>query len=248
MAYRLGVDVGGTFTDLFLVDDADSRHWRVKTPSTPRDPSEGVLAGRAADLRRGRDRARRAGQRGARHDRRDERRARVARRARRADHDAGLRPDPAPRALADARAAGRLDHHGQARSAGLARRHARGRRADGRARRDARPRRPRAGQGRDRRPDRLGRRVADGLAHQRVRRRPPRARDRGPGRGAASRLPRDDLVRRAAGVPRVRAHADRMHELLRAPAGRRLRGPAAGVAARPGRAPPSSTSCARTPA
>jgi N-methylhydantoinase A len=45
MAYRLGVDVGGTFTDLFLVDDSDHRHWRVKTPSTPADPSEGVLAG-----------------------------------------------------------------------------------------------------------------------------------------------------------------------------------------------------------
>jgi N-methylhydantoinase A len=44
VAYRLGVDVGGTFTDLFLVDD-DHRQWRVKTPSTPSDPSEGVLAG-----------------------------------------------------------------------------------------------------------------------------------------------------------------------------------------------------------
>jgi len=45
MAYRLGVDVGGTFTDLFLVDDGDHRQWRVKTPSTPADPSEGVLKG-----------------------------------------------------------------------------------------------------------------------------------------------------------------------------------------------------------
>ncbi len=45
MAYRLGVDVGGTFTDLFLVDDGDHRQWRVKTPSTPSDPSQGVLAG-----------------------------------------------------------------------------------------------------------------------------------------------------------------------------------------------------------
>src|SRR3954468_18849274 len=45
MAYRLGVDVGGTFTDLFLVDDADHRQWRVKTPSTPSDPSHGVLTG-----------------------------------------------------------------------------------------------------------------------------------------------------------------------------------------------------------
>src|ERR1700749_1871149 len=45
MAYRLGVDVGGTFTDLFLTDDGDHRQWRVKTPSTPSDPSEGVLKG-----------------------------------------------------------------------------------------------------------------------------------------------------------------------------------------------------------
>src|SRR3954451_14576342 len=47
MAYRLGVDVGGTFTDLFLVDEGDAagRHWRVKTPSTGADPSQGVLVG-----------------------------------------------------------------------------------------------------------------------------------------------------------------------------------------------------------
>jgi N-methylhydantoinase A len=47
MAYRLGVDVGGTFTDLFLVGDenGDGGRWRVKTPSTPADPSEGVLNG-----------------------------------------------------------------------------------------------------------------------------------------------------------------------------------------------------------
>jgi N-methylhydantoinase A len=45
MAYRLGVDVGGTFTDLFLVEDTDHRQWRVKTPSTPADPSQGVLSG-----------------------------------------------------------------------------------------------------------------------------------------------------------------------------------------------------------
>ena len=45
MAYRLGVDVGGTFTDLFLVNDDDGTQHRVKTPSTPSDPSEGVLTG-----------------------------------------------------------------------------------------------------------------------------------------------------------------------------------------------------------
>jgi N-methylhydantoinase A len=46
MAYRLGVDVGGTFTDLFLVGDSNGgAQYRVKTPSTPADPSEGVLTG-----------------------------------------------------------------------------------------------------------------------------------------------------------------------------------------------------------
>jgi len=45
MAYRLGVDVGGTFTDLLLFNDADGRFWRHKTPSTPHDPSEGILVG-----------------------------------------------------------------------------------------------------------------------------------------------------------------------------------------------------------
>jgi len=46
MAYRLGVDVGGTFTDLFLVNDSDGgAQFRVKTPSTAADPSQGVLSG-----------------------------------------------------------------------------------------------------------------------------------------------------------------------------------------------------------
>jgi N-methylhydantoinase A len=45
MAYRLGVDVGGTFTDLLLVHDESGALHRVKTPSTPADPSEGVLTG-----------------------------------------------------------------------------------------------------------------------------------------------------------------------------------------------------------
>jgi N-methylhydantoinase A len=45
MAHRLGVDVGGTFTDLLLVDDEKGDLYRVKTPSTPTDPSDGVLVG-----------------------------------------------------------------------------------------------------------------------------------------------------------------------------------------------------------
>lgn len=48
MSYRIGVDVGGTFTDLMLFDEESGRYWRHKTPSTPHDPSEAVLAGIAA--------------------------------------------------------------------------------------------------------------------------------------------------------------------------------------------------------
>lgn len=45
MAFRLGVDVGGTFTDLLLLNEQTGDFWRHKTPSTPHDSSEGVIAG-----------------------------------------------------------------------------------------------------------------------------------------------------------------------------------------------------------
>jgi len=45
MSYRLGVDVGGTFTDVLLVDAESGETWRAKTASTPGDQSEGVLNG-----------------------------------------------------------------------------------------------------------------------------------------------------------------------------------------------------------
>ena len=45
MPYKLGVDVGGTFTDLILVDENNGRMIRAKTPSTPADQSVGVLNG-----------------------------------------------------------------------------------------------------------------------------------------------------------------------------------------------------------
>jgi len=47
MSYRLGVDVGGTFTDLLLVDEKNGRSWSAKVPSTPADQSVGVLTGLA---------------------------------------------------------------------------------------------------------------------------------------------------------------------------------------------------------
>ncbi|PKB14581.1 N-methylhydantoinase A [Novosphingobium kunmingense] len=45
MTFRLGVDVGGTFTDLLLLDEGTGAFWRHKTPSTPHDSSEGILNG-----------------------------------------------------------------------------------------------------------------------------------------------------------------------------------------------------------
>ena len=41
--WRIGIDVGGTFTDLMLADDAGATHV-AKVPSVPSDPSRGVVA------------------------------------------------------------------------------------------------------------------------------------------------------------------------------------------------------------
>jgi N-methylhydantoinase A len=45
MRLRLGVDVGGTFTDLLLIDESDGSTYRAKVPSTPGNQAEGVLSG-----------------------------------------------------------------------------------------------------------------------------------------------------------------------------------------------------------
>ncbi|MEA2456871.1 MAG: hypothetical protein QOI45_3133, partial [Thermoleophilaceae bacterium] len=42
---RVGVDVGGTFTDLILVDEDEGRITVDKVPSTPGDPAAAVIAG-----------------------------------------------------------------------------------------------------------------------------------------------------------------------------------------------------------
>lgn len=44
MAWRIGVDIGGTFTDVALVDDVSGRIGVAKAPTTPRDFAAGVLA------------------------------------------------------------------------------------------------------------------------------------------------------------------------------------------------------------
>ena len=45
MSYRLGVDVGGTFTDLLLINENTGETHTAKVPSTPEDSSVGVLNG-----------------------------------------------------------------------------------------------------------------------------------------------------------------------------------------------------------
>jgi N-methylhydantoinase A len=47
MKYKIGIDVGGTFTDFLLMDERGDS-WIYKKPSTPQDPSIGVLEGLGA--------------------------------------------------------------------------------------------------------------------------------------------------------------------------------------------------------
>ena len=50
MQYRIGIDIGGTFTDFTLVDDATADLAIYKELTTPEDPSQAVLRGVAAVL------------------------------------------------------------------------------------------------------------------------------------------------------------------------------------------------------
>lgn len=52
MAWRVGVDSGGTFTDLCLFDEATGRVEVWKVPSTPDDPSRGIAEGVSEGLGR----------------------------------------------------------------------------------------------------------------------------------------------------------------------------------------------------
>jgi N-methylhydantoinase A len=44
MAWRVGIDIGGTFTDVALINDATGEIGVVKVPTTPHDFADGVLA------------------------------------------------------------------------------------------------------------------------------------------------------------------------------------------------------------
>ena len=40
---KLGVDIGGTFTDVFLTEEISGRYWIGKKLTTHKDPSSGVI-------------------------------------------------------------------------------------------------------------------------------------------------------------------------------------------------------------
>ena len=52
MAWRIGVDIGGTFTDVALVDDASGHIGVAKVPTTPADLADGVLAALSTAMER----------------------------------------------------------------------------------------------------------------------------------------------------------------------------------------------------
>ncbi len=45
MSLRIAIDTGGTFTDVVAIDEKSGEEFVIKTPSTPADPSIGLLTG-----------------------------------------------------------------------------------------------------------------------------------------------------------------------------------------------------------
>ena len=45
MSYQLGVDVGGTFTDLLLFDESKKKITLAKVPTTPENQAVGIVGG-----------------------------------------------------------------------------------------------------------------------------------------------------------------------------------------------------------
>ena len=220
MSTRIGIDIGGTFTDLVFLDP-EGQVLRAKVLSTPDDYSRGHRrrAGRSAVARGARHRRHRADH--ARHHGRDQRASSRAR-AR------GWRSSP-PRAFATCWRSGACACRCSTTSAGASRaagaaaaalRGARAHRRAGRRRAPARRARPRRGdrracspQGVDAIAVCLINAYANGAHEVRVARAHPRAR---------SRRSRSRFERAPAGDPGVRAHQHHGGQRLRAAAGEAL--------------------------
>ncbi|WP_344840449.1 hydantoinase/oxoprolinase N-terminal domain-containing protein [Nonomuraea dietziae] len=50
---RIGVDTGGTFTDVVAVDERTGEIFTTKTPSTPANPADGFMAASEGRRREG---------------------------------------------------------------------------------------------------------------------------------------------------------------------------------------------------
>ena len=241
MAWMIGVDVGGTFTDFFAFDDTTDRIVLHKVPSTPANPAQAVIAGPARACRAPRHRPRRDHAALARHDRRHQRADPAARRQGRARRHRGL-PRPDRDRAADPPAcvqpAGRLSGAAGAARAALrgARAHHGGRQRDPRARRPTRCRRWCKAIG-DAKPDACAVCLLFSFlnpAHE--------AMIRDALRAAYPDMYLSISSRGAAGIPRIRAALDHGAQRLSAagdrPLSRRLR---QGRGARPRRRPRSAS-------
>ena len=224
---RIGVDVGGTFTDLILVDEESGRITVDKVPSTPDDPARGTVRGDRRPVRQGRRHPGRGREPSARDDRGDEHRVdafgcrgRAADDGRNAGHPPYrtaqeavqlLPPAGASVAVATAREApAPADREGA--------RHGPGRRRARRARRGGGARTGAGTQGRWRGG---GRGVPPALVPEPC----ARAADQeDPARGVPRGLP-VGLTRGAAALSGVRAVLDGVPERLRGPEGLSLRRP-----------------------
>src|SRR5258708_26347677 len=94
MAWRIGVDIGGTFTDVALVEEESGCIGVAKVPTTPEDLAAGVLGALTSAMRRYDVGALRRRPAVARHHRGDQCHPGGKTRARRADYHEGL-PRPA---------------------------------------------------------------------------------------------------------------------------------------------------------
>ena len=242
MSWTIGVDVGGTFTDFYGLDEASGAVWLHKRPSTPDDPGRAIVEGIEAFLgERGGDGAAPRAWHHGRHQRADPAQGRPGR----AGHDARLsRParDRPPDPPAHVRPLRRLPAAARAARAPL-----RGERADPGRRLGASAARSR----------RSSSAVVAAVAAQSgaeacaicflfgyLNPAHEQAVAAAPARGAA-RPASVAVVRGAAGVPRVRALLDHRPERLSAAGDGALSGAARGGAGASGCPRPRSASTSR---
>ena len=230
MAYRVGSDIGGTFTDLILASE-DGQTFQVgKVLTTPDRPDDAVIAGIEAVLGAARVPAGRRVARPPRHHPLHQRHHRAEGRPDRARHDQGLprrdrdRPRAPLRHVRPLHAAAAADRAAppplRGRRAGAGRRHRAAAGRPGEVRRLAD--RLRAAR------DRGGRR----LPAPRLREPGPRAPGGADPAGGAPGRRGHALERAGPGDPRVRAHVDDARQRVRPAPGPALPGAARGPAAR----------------